>query len=80
MIDEYEKQKQKRYAGMKMIIDLGMGIILFSIGLFFLFRGMFKISFNDTYPPDVWDKVIGIMFLIYGSWRVYRGIQKNYFK
>jgi len=34
----------------------------------------------EKFPPDDIDKILGVICIIYGSWRIYRGYQKNYFK
>ena len=65
---------------MKALLDYGMGIIIFILGLFFFFRGKFKISFNETFPPNNIDKIFGVVCLLYGSWRIYRGYKKKYFR
>lgn len=80
MLEEYEKQKRKQVAGMRSILDYGMGIIILAAGLFFFFRDRFKLSFNESFPPNEIDKIFGVICVIYGSWRVYRGYKKNYFR
>lgn len=80
MIEEYEKKRRKQVAFMKSLLDYGMGLILLLAGLFFSFRGKFQISFNERFPPDSLDKIFGVICIIYGSWRIYRGYQKKYFK
>ena len=49
-------------------------------GFFLFFRNMFDLDFNDRYPPNYVDKIMGTVCLLYGSWRIYRGYKKNYFK
>ena len=81
MFEEYEKKKRKQLALMKSVMDYGMGLIFIMIGLFFFFRNKIHTSINDYLrSPDTLDKILGVIFLIYGSWRIYRGYQKKYFK
>jgi len=80
MFEEYEKKKRKQIAFMKSLLDYGMGAMIIAAGLFFFFRDRFHISFNETFPPNDIDKIFGIICLVYGSWRLYRGYQKKYFK
>ena len=81
MIEEYERKKRKQVAGMRSIMDYGMGVIIVLMGLFFLFRGRFgNIPLNERFPPNELDKVFGVICLIYGAWRIYRGYQKKYFR
>ena len=80
MLEEYEKKKRKQVASMKALMDYGMGLLILLAGLFFFFRNRFKLDFNERFPPDDLDKIIGVLFIIYGVWRIYRGYRKNYFK
>lgn len=80
MLEEYEKKKRKQVASMKSLMDYGMGLLILSAGVFFFFRDKFKLDFNERFPPDDLDKIIGVLFIIYGVWRIYRGYRKNYFK
>jgi hypothetical protein len=80
MIEEYEKKKRKQIASMRALLDYGVGAIITLAGLFFFFRSKFDISFNETFPPNVMDKIFGVICSMYGSWRIYRGYKKNYFK
>lgn len=80
MLEEYEKKKRRQIAGMKSLMDYGMGIIILAAGFFFFFRDKFHNSFNERFPPNDMDKIFGVLCLIYGSWRIYRGYRKNYFK
>jgi threonine/homoserine/homoserine lactone efflux protein len=81
MFEEYEKKRRKQLSMMRSVLDYGMGLIFILIGLFFFFRNRTHTSINDfLQPPNVLDKIFGVIFLIYGSWRVYRGYKKKYFR
>ena len=80
MIDEYEKRKRKQIASMRALLDYGIGAIITCAGAFFFFRDKFDISFNQSFPPNTMDKIFGAICVLYGSWRIYRGYKKNYFK
>ena len=80
MLEEYENKKRKQVAGMKSMMDYGMGLIFLAAGVFFFFRDQFKVSLNERFPPDDIDKIFGAICIIYGCWRMYRGYKKNYFK
>ena len=64
----------------KSIMDYAIGILIVLMGVFFLLRQNFKLEFNDDYPPNNMDKVFGVICLLYGGWRIYRGYKKNYFR
>ena len=81
MLEEYERQKRKRLATMRSLMDYGMGFMILLLGLVFFFRDKFgKISLNERFPPDNIDKIFGCFFFFYVAWRIYRVYQKKYFK
>jgi len=80
MIEEYEKKRRRQVSNMRSILDYGVGVMISLFGLFLFFRNKFELDFNEKFPPDYWDKVLGGVFFIYGIWRMYRGYKKNYFK
>lgn len=80
MIEEYEKKKRKQIGSMRALLDYGMGILVIAAGFFFIFRSKLDIPFNKKFPPNDMDIWFGAICLLYGSWRVYRGYRKNYFK
>ena len=65
---------------MRSLLDYGMGALILLAGIFFFFRNKFDIPFNDKFPPNDLDKLFGVLCLVYGSWRIYRGYKKNYFR
>jgi len=80
MFEEYENRKRKQVSTMRSIMDAGMGILIFLLGVFFFFRNKFDIAFNKSFPPDDIDKILGAICMAYGAWRMYRGYKKKYFK
>lgn len=78
--EEYENERNRQVSRMRSVLDYAMGIMIIGVGIFLIIRFKLSIGLNKTYPPDVWDKVFGFIFIIYGCWRVYRGYKKNYFK
>lgn len=65
---------------MRAILDYGMGIAIIVLGIFFFFRNKFDLEFNVRYPPNYMDKILGVICVLYGGWRIYRGYKKNYFQ
>ena len=82
MFEEYEKKKRRQVAQMKSLMDYGMGLLIFLLGLFFLFRGQLgDFPLNERLgKPDLLEKIFGGLCVLYGSWRIYRGYKKNYFR
>ena len=79
MLEEYERQKRKRLALRRSVMDYSIGVLIVLAGIFFIVRNKFKLDFNAIFPPNEMDKIFGAICLIYGAWRIYRGYKKNYF-
>lgn len=80
MIEDYENKKRKQIGTMRSLLDYGIGALIMLAGIFFIVRKQFDIDFNKTFPPSNTDILFGIVCLLYGGWRIYRGYKKNYFK
>ncbi|HUS02700.1 MAG TPA: hypothetical protein VMY77_13270 [Chitinophagaceae bacterium] len=78
-LEEFEDNtdpKTKRYILMKSIMDLGMGLIYIGVGIMILFAN--KIGLNNEFVESTVGKVFAGLVMLYGLWRVYRGIKKDY--
>ncbi len=82
-LEEFEKDEQsdrnKGYVLMKSIMDYGMGLLWMGMGVFLTFVKYFSDDFAQRFD-DPWFKVLGIICIIYGVFRIYRGYKKNYFR
>ena len=79
-LEEFEDKpdpKTKRYVGMKSIMDIGMGIIYIGVGTFILLAK--KLNFENEFTDSAIGRIFAILVILYGIWRVYRGIKKDYF-
>lgn len=77
MIEQYQEEQRRKTARIRSIVDYVMGSLLFLLGLFFLIYGFLGWKMMGREHNDL-DYVIGGLFVVYGVWRVYRGIKKNY--
>ena len=80
-LEEFENtpdKKTKRYLLMRSITDLGMGLIYTGVGLLILFSK--QLNFSNDFTVSTPAKIFAVLVIIYGSWRIYRGIKKNYLK
>ncbi len=68
----------KRYILRRSIMDLGMGVIYIGVGIVILFAN--KLRLYNEFAESIWGKVFAALFILYGVWRVYRGIKKDYLK
>jgi len=80
-LEEFENTpdpKTKRYILMKSIADFGMGFIYIGVGVIIFFAKEFHL--HNDFTDSITAKVFAVVIVIYGLWRVYRGIKKDYFK
>lgn len=80
-LSEFENKpnrKQERYKQMRSVTDIAMGLIYSIVGLVIIFSEQLKIE-NEFFTGTP-IKIFGGVAVIYGVWRIYRGVKKNYFK
>jgi len=73
MLENFEEQQRKRTTRVRSFMDLTMGGLLVLAGSLLL---IYKVGNLD----DINRKGLGILFALYGIWRIYRGYKKNYFR
>ncbi|MBS1626528.1 MAG: hypothetical protein JSR09_01895 [Bacteroidetes bacterium] len=81
MESDFRNKQRKSYAIMRSIYDLGMGLLILSMGLFLLLGDKLKIDaiYRILISIDpLLRYIFGGMCLLYGSYRLYRGIKKDY--
>jgi hypothetical protein len=76
MKNEYAEKRTRRFLTMRSIMDFGMGILYLAVGLFIMFPQVLGFGI------EAFDKIFRYMFgglcVVYGTWRIYRGIKKDY--
>ena len=82
-LEEFEKEqlsdRDKGYIRMRSIMDYGMGILWMGMGVFIIFIKNFSPDLALTYDSTA-IKVFGVVCIIYGAFRIYRGFKKNYLR
>jgi hypothetical protein len=76
-IDNSE-ERNKRYANMRAIKDYGMGLLYYAIGFFMFFPE--QVGFDMVDFDKLFRYMFGGISVIYGTWRIYRGYKKDYFR
>ena len=79
-LEEFEENKdpkRKRYMHMKSIMDIGMGLIYILVGLVILFSR--RMGFVNEFTDSTMGKIFAGLVIVYGGWRIFRGIRKDYF-
>lgn len=77
MPEEQDLDKRARgYRLRRSIMDYGMGIIIFCLGIFFLLASRLGVTFGID---DLFRYLFAGLCILYGIFRIYRGYRKNYF-
>jgi hypothetical protein len=70
-------RQKKSYTLMRMIYDLTMSVLFLGMSLLMLFPKWFKLlQFEDI--DQSFRYMFGGICLLYGGFRLYRGLKKNY--
>jgi hypothetical protein len=73
MLEDFQEQQRKRTVRIRSFMDFSMGGLLVIAGTLLL---IYKVGNLD----DINRKGLGVLFVLYGIWRIYRGYKKNYFR
>jgi predicted membrane chloride channel (bestrophin family) len=82
-LEEFEKEelndREKGYIRMRSIMDFGMGVLWTGMGVFMIFIKKFSEDLAERYDSTAF-KIFGVVCIIYGLFRVYRGYKKKYLR
>jgi len=70
----FEERERKNTTTFRSIYNYTMGILWFAVGVVFLFQKKFGL---DLQLDKTLTIIFGVSSLLYGSFRLYRGIKKN---
>ena len=80
---EFEKEKlserEKGFVRMRSITNYGMGVFMVLVGFFFMFPVKMTQGFINQYDASL-IKLFAVICWMYGTFRIYRGYKKNYFR
>ena len=76
-IDNSE-ERSNRYASMRSIKDYGMGVLYLAVAALMFFPEKFGLAMADS--DNLFRYMFGGICVLYGSFRIYRGYKKDYFK
>jgi threonine/homoserine/homoserine lactone efflux protein len=77
-VNDQREQHRRKASGIRSVMDMIMGSLFSLIGLYFLTYKILNINVFRREPWPILDAVIGVLFILYGVWRIYRGYKKNY--
>jgi hypothetical protein len=75
---DFEEKRRRAYSNRRSLMDFGMGFIYALMGGFFLLSHQFGVKL--AFPPAPFNYIFGGLCLLYGAFRIYRGIKKDYFR
>ena len=79
MIEEFQEKQRRQRSRMRSMVDYTMGTVFFLVGVYFLVYEKLGWKLLNREPSSI-DYFIGLLFVLYGSWRIYRGYKKNYYR
>lgn len=79
MIEDYQEKQVKQRTRMMSMMNYIMGAVFFLIGVYFLIYEKMGWPLLEREPSSI-DYFIGLLFILYGAWRMYRGYKKNYYR
>jgi hypothetical protein len=77
MLTDNRDKRERNYIIMRSVMDYGMGLVIFSFGVFLFFSD--RLGFDFQIEPFFRYFFAG-MCLVYGAWRMFRGYKKSYIR
>jgi hypothetical protein len=75
--EKNENGRTRGYIMMRMLMDVGMGIIYIAVAVFIILAPRFGFTSQFFEPP--FSYIFAGICILYGGFRIYRGVKKNYF-
>lgn len=70
MLKDYQDEQRKKAMRVQSFMD-------FTMGGFLIFAGVALLIYKVGNLADINRKGLGILFILYGVWRIFRGYQKT---
>jgi hypothetical protein len=77
MESDYRDKQRKNYIVMRVVYDVAMGILILGIGALMFFGNRLNIYAVQQLDPVI-KYIFGSLCVIYGGFRLYRGIKHQY--
>ena len=75
MQNEFRERQKKNIANMRMMRDITMAILILGMAIVLFFARRLNLLNNIG---DTFRIALGVLFAIYGLFRLYRGIKRDY--
>ncbi len=77
MENDYKGKQRKSYAIMHMVYNITIGVVIIGIGLIMLLNNKIGLNLFQDFDPLMIYAFSGLC-IIYGSFRLYRGVKRQY--
>ena len=79
MESEFKDKQRKSYNNMQTVYNITMGLLILGIGFMMIFNEKIGLNLTEKFGGDsLMINLFGGLCLLYGSFRLYRGIKKDY--
>ena len=79
MESDYKEKQRKSYTSMQTIYNITMGLLILGIGVMMFFSEKIGLNLTEKFGGDsLMIYLFGSLCLLYGGFRLYRGIKKDY--
>ena len=75
MQNEFRDRQRKNFANMRMMRDITMAILILGMAIVLFFARKLNLLTNIG---DTFRIALGVLFAIYGLFRLYRGFKRDY--
>ncbi len=75
MQNEFRERHRRNFANMRMMRDITMAILILGVAVVLFFAKQLNLLSNIS---DGFRIALGVLFAIYGTFRLYRGIKRDY--
>ena len=77
---DYKEEHRNKTIKIRSIADLVIGSLFVLIGIYLLIYDKVNLNVLHRVPMPMIDLVMGIVLLLYGSWRFRTGYKKDYYR
>ena len=79
MEPDFREKQRKNYNNMQTVYNITMGLLILGIGLMMFFNEKIGLNLTEKFGGDsLMIYLFGSLCLLYGGFRLYRGIKKDY--
>ena len=73
MLEDFQEQQRRKTIRIRSFMDFTMGGLFIAIGIALLLYQVGTLG-------EINRKGLGVLFILYGIWRIFRGYKKKYYK